>query len=434
MSEKKSFIDKFMDFMDKLSGPLTSFTELKFVKALTTGMMQSMGITMVGSLFLVVWLFAADGNLTTKALLPFLTPFAPKLILVNSLSMGIIAIYMTIGMGSEYAKLKGFNSTTGAIGSVFAFFLIQYSSVASTVDGVGAFTINNWGGSGIIVAMVSVALAVNIIDFCYRKNIKISMPRMVPPAIADSFSAVIPYFIIALVSWTLRTIIGFDLANVISTILLPLLSAADNIWVYTVYITLTAAFWAVGIHGDNVAGAPFQALVQVWFNENNAAVVAGLPAPHVWVNNLNRLSQYICSVWPILIFMLTSKKLPHLKKLGIVALPSMIFCIIEPIMFGLPIIMNPFLMIPFILTTTVTGALTYFASSVGLIGRLYINLPWATPSPILGFLGTGGNVGAAIIVFINLGIGMLITYPFWKAYENAEVKKMELEQLKSKGV
>ena len=125
----------------------------------------------------------------------------------------------------------------------------------------------------------------------------------------------------------------------------------------------------------------------------------------------------------------SSKKLPHLKPLATICFPPAIFCIVEPMMFGLPIVLNPFLVdIPFVVTHTITGALTYWLTSIGFIGKMYVNLPWATPSPILGYLGTGGSIGGVIVVLINFLIGLAIFYPFWKAYEKSEVEKMQQEE------
>lgn len=164
---------------------------------------------------------------------------------------------------------------------------------------------------------------------------------------------------------------------------------------------------------------------------NNTAFMAGTAVkdlPYVWTPNLCRLSQWVSSCWPILVYMfMSSKKLPHLKPLATICLPPAVFCIIEPIMFGLPVVMNGFLLVPFILTHTLTGAFTYWLTSIGFVGKMYMNLPWATPSPILGYLAAGGSIGGAVIVFINFAIGMVIFYPFWKSYEKAEVAKMNGE-------
>lgn len=59
---------------------------------------------------------------------------------------------------------------------------------------------------------------------------------------------------------------------------------------------------------------------------------------------------------------------------------------------------------------------------------MYMSLPWATPSPILGYLSAGGSIGGFVVVFINFVIGLVIFYPFWKAYEKAEVAKLNTEE------
>ena len=439
-NEKKSFMDVVMEKVDIIAGPMTKFGQIPFVRALTNGMIAALPVTMVGSIFLVVFLFAADGNLTEKALLPFLSPCAGDLALVNSLSMGIMAIYIIIAFGSEYAEIKGFSKTTGAVGAMFAFMLLNYNSVGNLVVtaadgtlsvGASAFESTYWGGAGLITAMIAGAIAINIINICYKKNIVIKLPDSVPPAIAASFSAIIPYFLITLVCWGIRTLAGINIPELVGQILLPVLGKADNVFVYTLQQFFSAILWVCGLHGDNITGAVTNAFLPTWIAENNAAFMAGTAVkdlPYVWTPNLCRLSQWVSSCWPILIYMfMSSKKLPHLKPLGIVALPSAIFCIIEPIMFGLPVVMNGFLLIPFVLTHCLTGALTYWLTSIGFVGKMYLNLPWATPSPLLGYLAAGGSIGGAVVVFINLAIGLVIFFPFWKAYEKAEVARMEAE-------
>ncbi|EMD17418.1 PTS system, lactose/cellobiose family IIC component [Eggerthia catenaformis OT 569 = DSM 20559] len=438
VNEKKSFMDKLMMKIDAIAGPMTKFGQLPFVKAIVNGMVAAVGVTMVGSLFLVVFLLCSDGGLTKTALIPFMKPLAGQLALVNSLSMGIMAIYMVIAMGAEYADTKGINKTTGAVGAFFAFILLNYNTVGQLYNAaikdptqyVSALPINYWGGAGVITAIIAAAISVNILDVCYRYNIRIKLPDSVPPAISDSFSAIIPYFFTTLVCWGLRTLLNVNIPELIGQVLLPIFAAADNIFVFTLAHFLISAFWIVGLHGDNIVGAVTNAFTNTWLVENNAAFMAHQSIPHIWVPNLNRLFMWVSTCWPILFYMFkSSKKLPHLKPLATISLPPAIFCIIEPIMFGLPIVLNPFLAIPFIITHTITGALTYGLTAIGFIGRMYVNLPWATPSPILGFLGTGGSIGGVIVVVINFIIGLLIFYPFWKAYEKSELQRIEEENV-----
>lgn len=421
-TEKKSMMDKILEKVDVIAGPMTKFGQIPFVRGIVNGMVAALPVTMVGSLFLVVYLFCSDGGLTTHALIPFLKPWAGDLALVNSLSMGIMAVYIIIAFGAEYAEIKGFSKTTGAVGAFFAFMLLNYNSVGQLVvtakdgtlsAGASAFESTYWGGAGLITAMIAGAIAINIIDICYKKHIVIKLPDSVPPAISDSFSAIIPYFFITLVCWGIRTLAGLNIPELVGQMLLPVLGAADNIFVYTLQQFLSALLWICGLHGDNITGAVTNVFTNQWIADNNTAFMAGTAVkdlPYVWTPNLCRLSQWVSSCWPILVYMfMSSKKLPHLKPLATICLP---------------VVMNGFLLVPFILTHTLTGAFTYWLTSIGFVGKMYMNLPWATPSPILGYLAAGGSIGGAVVVFINFAIGMVIFYPFWKSYEKAEVAKM----------
>ena len=432
-TEKQSFMDKVLEKVDVIAGPMTRFGQIPFVRAIVNGMVAALPVTMVGSIFLVVYLFCSDGGLTQHALIPFLKPWAADLALVNSLSMGIMAVYIIIAFGAEYAEIKGFNKTTGAVGAFFAFMLLNYNAVGQLAKtGASAFESTYWGGAGLITAMIAGAIAINIIDFCYKKNIVIKLPDSVPPAISDSFSAIIPYFFITLVCWGIRTLAGINIPSAVGEILMPLIGNADNVFVYSFQQFMSALLWICGLHGNNITGAVTNVFLNQWLAENNAAYMAHTAVkdlPYVWTPNLCRLSQWVSSCWPILVYMfMSSKKLPHLKPLGLICLPPAVFCIIEPIMFGLPVVMNGFLLIPFILTHTLTGALTYWLTKIGFVGKMYMSLPWATPSPILGYLSAGGSIGGFIVVFINFAIGMVIFYPFWKAYEKAEVAKLNTEE------
>ncbi len=435
-TKQSNTMDKLMVFVDKIAGPLTKFGNIPYVRAITAGMAATIGITMIGSIALVFFLLCSDGGLTATALLPFLRPYAGKIVLIQSLSMGILAVYLAVAMGAEYAEVKGINKTTGAIGGLFAFFLLNYDSMGAMADGSSGLGTGCWGSGGIVVAMVAAAITVLILDFCYRKNIKITLPESVPPAIADSFSAVIPYAFIALVCWGIRTLLGFNLFTWVQTILLPLFSGADNVFFYTLQQFLSSVLWTVGLHGDNITGAAVNTFLNIFNLENQEAFMAGTAVkdlPHVWTSNLCRLGQWVSSCWPLLILMWKDRnKVPQFKPLALVSLPPAIFCIIEPIMFGLPIMLNPYLIIPFVVSHTLAAILTYLATAVGFVGKLYISLPWATPSPLLGYLGAGGSIGGLLWPFIMCAMGIVIFLPFWNAFVKDEMRKIEEQEAEAK--
>ena len=181
-NENMSFMDKLMAKVDVIAGPMTKFGQIPFIKAVVNGMVGSIGVTMVGSIFLIIFLLCSDGGLTKTALLPFMKPWAGDLALINSLSMGMMAVYIVIAMGAEYAEIKGFNKTTGAVGAFFAFILLNYNAVGKLfIEGVAAdklpsaLEITYWGGAGVITAMIAGAIAINVIHLCYKYNIRIKL-------------------------------------------------------------------------------------------------------------------------------------------------------------------------------------------------------------------------------------------------------------------
>lgn len=104
---------------------------------------------------------------------------------------------------------------------------------------------------------------------------------------------------------------------------------------------------------------------------------------------------------------MSSKKLPHLNHWLLSASHQLFSVLLNQLCLVYPVVLNPFLIIPFVVTHTITGALTYWLTAIGFVGKMYLNLPWATPSPILGYLAAGGSIGGFVIVFINFLIGMV---------------------------
>lgn len=164
-NEKMSLMDRITGSVEKIAGPMAAFGQIPFVKALVNGMVAALPVTMVGSIFLVIYLFCSDGGLTEKALLSFMTPYADSLALVNSLSMGIMAIYIVVAFGAEYAYEKGINKTTGAVGTLFAFILLNYNQMTplaraledgtAELTGESGIATTYWGGAGLITAMIA---------------------------------------------------------------------------------------------------------------------------------------------------------------------------------------------------------------------------------------------------------------------------------------
>ncbi len=125
-------------------------------------------------------------------------------------------------------------------------------------------------------------------------------------------------------------------------------------------------------------------------------------------------------VWPggagvtlvLIVMILFLSKRADYKTVGKLGLAPGIFNINEPVMFGLPVVLNPLLMIPFILAPLATATIAYFATMAGLVRPVVVNVIWVMPTIISGFLATAGDWRAIVLTIINLIVAALIWAPF----------------------
>ena len=123
-------------------------------------------------------------------------------------------------------------------------------------------------------------------------------------------------------------------------------------------------------------------------------------------------------------------KEPGLRKVSRLSLPTQVFGINEPIFFGFPIVLNPILMIPYIMSALILTTGSYLLMYSGVINKPFINVPWTTP-PIIGhYLVSGGDWKAAVWGALSILIAMAVYYPFAKAYERQRLDA-ETEVLKT---
>jgi PTS system cellobiose-specific IIC component len=212
----------------------------------------------------------------------------------------------------------------------------------------------------------------------------------------------------------------------------PLVTASDTIPGIIVPILFICLLWATGIHGMSVVGAVARPIWLTLLDANVQAQAAGQALPNiapepffqwfVWIGGAG-------STLSLVLLMLTSKS-KYLKSIGRASLIPGICNVNEPMIFGVPLMLNPILAIPFILGPIVTGIITYLAMAANLVARPYTLPPWTLPAPIGAYLATGGDWKAILLVLINMLIVGIIYYPFFKMYE----KKMFEEENQSRDV
>lgn len=417
-----SFIDRTSDFVEKkVAPPLIRISENKYVDAIQKTFLAFMPILIIGSFFIL--LAALPIPAWTRLIGPIMGPLWGA---VNS-TFGLIAIGISAGMGfhlgTYYNKQDSEVEPFSTVLVVLFSFLILFP-LAEHED-IGLYmTANNLGSTGIFVAIISAIITVEIYRVLINKRITIKMPEGVPPMVAGAFTALIPGFVAIAFWWIIRQVFNIDIPNLIMGVFEPLVAAGASVFAQFIGFTLDRLLWFVGLHGSNVVGSVMQPIWTQMATENVAAVKAGLPVPFIVSEQF--LNYFVrVSMLPLILLMMNSK-VKRFNILGKLALPSSIFNIAEPIMFGLPLILNPLLFIPWLFGYLLLFVLNYLLVIINVLPAAYIIVPWTTPGPIAAYLGTGGSWRAAIISVLGYVLMFFIWFPFFKALEK---KTLEEEKL-----
>ena len=365
------FMDKFMKFFEeKITPPLTKVSEVKHLRAIRDGIISTMPLILIGCMFLVIY------NLPITAWKEWITPRAGTFLIPFRITVSLMALYASYGMGYALSKSYKLDGVTGGVLTMAAFILMNVPKTvldAATGDELGwALPMEYLGGSGMFVAIICMIISIEILRFCKEKNLTIKMPEQVPPSVARSFEALIPGAIIIVLVWIVRVVIGFDINELLMQLFAPIINIAGSSLIgLLVPVVLMCLLWTTGISGDSVIGSIVRPIWLVLMDQNMAAVAAGQAAENIGVEGF-----------------LDFSKSAYLKEVGKFSIIPGLFNISEPIMYGAPVAVNPILAIPFVVGPIITTTVTYFAMSFNLVAKVSVMAPWTLPAPIKAFLGT----------------------------------------------
>lgn len=395
----------------------------KVLVAIRDGFLLTTPLVIVGSIFLLIANFPIPGwsEFFSKI---FGNGWESNFTNVSRATFSVIAILTCVGTGYAYAReLKG-EKIQGAIISLVAFIILMPTRIPyEGVKGPGTISALGFeyiGTNGIFLALVVSLTSVLLFTWVYKKGWVIKMPPGVPPAVCDSFAALIPSAIVIFAFFLVRILIGmtsFETAhNLIYKLLqAPLKGAGNTLAAQVVYQFASTFLWFFGINGPAVTNTVFSPIFKVLTVENLEAFQAGAALPNIYTSTFSDFFGNFGgggSTLSLVILMLVLCKSKRIKQLGQLSIVPGIFGINEPIIFGLPIVLNPILIIPFLLVPVMNTVLSAIVTQLGIIPYTTgITLPWTTPIGFSGFLSTGSIV-ASIWQIILLALGCLVYYPF----------------------
>ena len=424
-------MEKLMKWVEeKLVPPMAKIGTQRHLLAIRNGVVSTLSLILIGTFFMVFI------NLPFPGWNEFIAPYSATIVLPFRITMGLMAIYATFVMGSDLAKL---DSVTGGILSLGTFFMLQVPVNVLTPEEAPlgwVLPMSSLGASGMFAGILSMIFAVEVYRFFKKRNITIKMPEQVPPAVARSFEALIPGAVILTTTWLIRSVAGFDVNAALLSLFEPLTNIlGNNLLGVLLPMFLIHLLWSFGIHGMSIVGAVVRPMWLIMLDENAKALADGTAAtklPYIapeqfyqWTVTIGGAGATIV-VSVLFLFFCKSK---FLKEVGRFSIIPGIFNINEPMIFGAPMMLNPYMFIPFNLVPLVLTIVSYFAVKLEMVNGFTVLPTWTLPAPIGGYLSAGNDWRVVVLIVINTLIAFIIYYPFVKAYD----KKMLSDEQNNSG-
>lgn len=407
----------------------------RYLCAIRDGYISVMPLVITASLFTLINSVVLGDNGFTKAV--FGNPFTDAQQLgsaISSASMSVLGLLLAFTTSKTLAKHYGMDTSIASTTAIVCFLTL---TPFVTDEKIGEYVTTGYlSSTGMFTAFITAILAVELYRFlAHFDALIIKMPDGVPAGIARSINSIIP---VAL------TIIIFGLVRVATNIIGAPVNDLITVWLQTPVLSLVSSpvglvviyffymlLWGFGIHTASIMNGILEPLYLINLTANANAVAAGQAATNVMTKPFLDAVAFMGGAGNMLALIIAifivSRRADYrtIAKVGLV--PSL-FNISEPIMFGLPVVMNPILIIPMILVTLAGLGIGALSTVMGFMGYTYALTPWITPPLIGAFLSTGGSIGAVVTAAVILVVSVLIYMPFVEAMNKATDAPVETEE------
>lgn len=424
---QSKFMIKLQDFGQKLGSN-------KFLAALQAAMMSLMGIIMVGAISQIICSVGSETLLglfkTGDSVYNIL--YLPYQFTMNSLSLWVVALF-----GYNYAKnLKMKSPIMNAVDALVCFLLVAGALIV-TESGLTTIDMTYLGAQGMFIGFIVVFLSVRIEKLCADKNIRIKMPDVVPPFLQDGFASIIPLFFSAVFFLIISTVVTistegtYSICSGFMALLSTPLGALTSVPGMFILCIFGALLWCFGIHGTMILVPIIMPLGIQAAVANGAAHAAGEPLVFypVALFGYMAIAGGTGNTLPLALLGLRSKSKQISAVAKISAVPGW-FGINEPLTFGMPIMYNPVLCIPYVLNIPVVMLCALILYQVGFLQPAWISISALLPMGMGQYLSTL-RWQNAVGDYLMLIPATLIYYPFFKIYEKQLIAKETAEAAKA---
>ncbi|MDF7662590.1 PTS transporter subunit EIIC [Erwiniaceae bacterium L1_54_6] len=433
--------------IDSLGSFATRFNSYRYIMAIKASFITLMPVIIVGAFSVLIsnMVLDAKNGLASFPMLAFLADLKPITSSINYATLSFLNIGAVFLIGIELGRINGIKTLFPGLLAIICFISVTPTTLQMLVDGqmhlVTDVLAKQFSDTkSLFLGMFIAILAVEI--YCRLEQVerlKIKMPDTVPPNVSASFSALIPSIItvtlVATFGFIFHQLTGMYLYDAVYKVVQqPLESVVQSLWGILLLMFVAQLFWVIGIHGNQMVKPIREPLLLGAILVNMNAFEQGKEVPNIITMPFWDVYMSIggsgLTIGLLTAVMLATKR-KEMREIAKLSLGPGLFNINEPVIFGMPIMLNPILAIPFIITPLVTGSIGYFATVMGFAGKAVVMVPWTTPPIINAWLSTAGSMGAVVTQIICIGVSVLIYLPFVKVAarraEAAEAKNLQPE-------
>lgn len=401
--------------------------QIRFMFALKNAFVSVMPITIAGSLAVLIksLIAVAQKNVIWRAFAFAIQPLATISDIVWRGSFSLFALFLTISLGYQLAKTFETNRLAGSIISLASFMMSVANFAQLRIHGENitiknAFDISQFSTSGIFTAILFSSIGFAIYAFCYKTRIMLQLNANLPHAEQAAFESLLPG-IIALfgvggINYIFQAITGTYFGNwLLYSMQVPLVNMGQGFGMVMLVTLLIQLFWFFGFNGVSVLAPIFDS---IWLTAQNINITVANHGqiPHfIWVSgSFNAFSWFggTGGTLALIIAILLFSKRTDYRTVAKVALAPGIFNISEPVVFGLPIVLNPIYFIPFVLAPLFNVAFSYWVTVMGLVNPVQVAIPSIIPPIISSYLACNYDWRAVVLSIFNILFAVAIWTPF----------------------
>lgn len=436
---------KFVEALNNFALKVNSYKYIIAIKNAFTSLLPVIITGAFATLFSNL-VFDATNGLAQFEVLSWLEGLKPISQMVNFATMNIMGLSAVFLIGNEMGALNNHKGYFPGLLAVISYITVIPTNIdvlinndTETFNVVNVISREYLGSSGLFLGMFIAIASIELYTWLEKQEgLKINMPETVPTNVSRSFSALIPTIItivtVGVFGFVIERIFGQNIYYIIYNLVqAPLARIVSGLPGVLFLMFVAQIFWVIGIHGNQMIKPIREPILLAAIAENTEAFEAGLEEiPNIitmpfWDVYMSMGGSGVTI--GLLLAILIATKREDYRSISKIAAPPGLFNINEPLIFGIPIMLNPIMAIPFILTPLATGAFAYFMTAIGFAGKTVVMIPWTTPPILSAWLATGGSVGAVITQILCIAIATLIYLPFVRAAnrEAAHAPETELE-------